>query len=149
MKNDNLSFEPTDAAVMKKIWHTAYLAGAIVIPIAVLAVTLVKGTFKPFTIPVLIVIAGIILVLDYTNVKNRVVWNDEKIAFLQAFAKPREYIWENLSAIYSGGEEMRLEFDDGKKLYITLKYDGMDRFIEKAEEVYNAKFGESQAYEEQ
>lgn len=149
MKNDTLSFEPTDAAVMKKYWHIAYLSGAIVIPAAVLVITLVKGTFKPLTIPVLLVIAGIILVLDYTNIKNKVVWNDEKIAFLQAFAKPREYVWENLSAIYSGGEEMRLEFDDGKKLYITLKYDGMDRFVEKAHEVYAAKFGENEDYEEQ
>lgn len=144
MKNDSISFEPTDALTMKKIWHTAYLTGAAVIPVAVLVITLVKGTFKPFTIPVLLVIAGIILVLDYTNIKNKVVWNDEKIAFLQAFEKPKEYIWENLSAIYSGSEEMRLEFDDGKKLYIALKYDGTDRFIEKAHEVYDAKFGESQ-----
>lgn len=144
MKNDNISFEPTDALTMKKIWHTAYLAGAIVIPVAVLVITLVKGTFKPLTIPVLLIIAGIILVLDYTNVKNKVVWNDEKIAFLQAFAKPCEYVWENLSAIYSGGEEMRLEFDDGKKLYIALKYDGTERFIQKAQEVYDAKFGESE-----
>lgn len=134
---------------MKKIWHTAYLTGAAVIPAAVLVITLVRGTFKSLTVPVLLVIAGIILVLDYTNIKNKVVWNDEKIAFLQAFAKPREYVWENLSAIYSGGEEMRLEFDDGKKLYITLKYDGMDRFIEKAREVYAAKFGESEVHEEQ
>ncbi|MCM1330811.1 MAG: hypothetical protein NC253_15425 [Ruminococcus sp.] len=144
MKNDNISFTPTDQLTMKKYWHVAYLAGAIVIPVAVLVITLVRGTFKPLTIPVLLVIAGIILVLDYTNVKNKVVWNDEKIAFLQAFAKPKEYIWENLSAIYSGGEEMRLEFDDGKKLYIALKYDGTDRFIEKAEEVYNGKFGSSE-----
>lgn len=144
MKSNSISFSPTDELTMKKYWHTAYLSGAIVIPIAVLIITLVRGTFKPLTIPVLLVIAGIILVLDYTNVKNKVVWNNEKIAFLQAFAKPREYVWENLSAIYSGGEEMRLEFDDGKKLYIALKYDGTDRFIEKAQEVYSAKFGSSE-----
>lgn len=144
MKNNSLSFEPTDALTMKKAWHTAYLAAAVILPVAVLIITLVKGTFKLFTVPVLIVIAGIILVLDYTNVKNKVVWNNEKIAFLQAFATPREYIWENLSAIYSGSEEMRLEFDDGKKLYIALKYDGTERFIEKAQEVYAVKFGNTE-----
>ncbi|MCM1480536.1 MAG: hypothetical protein NC085_12595, partial [Muribaculaceae bacterium] len=70
MKNDNISFTPTDQLTMKKYWHVAYLAGAIVIPVAVLVITLVRGTFKPLTIPVLLVIAGIILLLDYTNVKN-------------------------------------------------------------------------------
>ncbi len=141
MNNANISFEPTDEIKVKKIWHTAYLIGAVVIPIAVLVITLVKGTFKPITIPVLLFIAAVILVLDYTNIKNKVVWNDKKIALIQAFSKPKEYLWENLSEVYSGSDQMRLEFDDGKKLYIALQYDGIERFIQKTDEVYHRKFG--------
>ena len=126
---------------MKKAWHYAYIAGAIIIPVVVLVITLVKGTFKPFTILVLLLIAAIILVLDYTNISNKVLYNDEKIAFLQAFSKPKEYYWENLSAIYSSNENMRLEFDNNTKLYIALSYDGVDKFIEKAQSVYEMKFG--------
>ncbi len=141
MTNSKIDFEPTGALTMKKAWHIAYITAAIVVPVAVLVLTLVKGTFQPVTIPVLIGIAAIILVLDYTNISNKVLYNDTKIAFLQAFSKPKEYNWEDLNAIYSGEEEMRLEFDNNTKLYIALKYDGIESFIEKAQSVYEMKFG--------
>lgn len=141
MKNPNIDFEPTGMLTMKKAWHIAYVAGAIVIPVAVLIITLVKGTFKPATIPVLLIIAAIILVLDYTNTANKVLYNDKKIAFLQAFSKPKLYNWEDLNAIYSGEDSMRLEFDNNTKLYVALSYDGVDEFTRKASEVYEMKFG--------
>ena len=141
MVKTKIDFEPTGELTMKKAWYYAYIAGAIIIPVVVLVITLVKGTFKPFTIPVLLLIAAIILVLDYTNTSNKVLYNDEKIAFLQAFSKTKEYYWENLSAIYSSNENMRLEFDNNTKLYIALSYDGVDKFIEKAQSVYEMKFG--------
>ncbi len=141
MNKLNISFEPTDEIKVKKIWHTAYIIGAAAIPIAVLVITLVRNTFKPVTIPVLLVIAAVILILDYTNTRNKVVWNNEKIALIQAFSKPKEYLWENLTAIYSGSDQMRLEFDDGKKLYVALAYENIEMFIEKAETVYETKFG--------
>lgn len=141
MLKTKIDFEPTGELTMKKAWHYAYIAGAIIVPVVVLVITLVKGTFKPFTILILLLIAAIILVLDYTNTSNKVLYNDEKIAFLQAFSKPKEYYWENLSAIYSSNENMRLEFDNNTKLYIALSYDGVDKFIEKAQSVYEMKFG--------
>ncbi|MCM1024205.1 MAG: hypothetical protein NC395_09125 [Prevotella sp.] len=143
MLKANISFEPTDEIRVKKAWHIAYLTGAAVIPAAVLIITLVNGTFNAMTIPVLLIIAAVILALDYANTRSRVVWNSEKIALIQAFSKPKEYMWENLSAIYSSESEMRLEFDDGKKLYVVLAYENIEMFVEKAEQVYEAKFGGS------
>jgi len=98
-------------------------------PLATIILTIIKKTFSPLTLLVCAAIVIIMLVIDYSNRSNMVVYNDEKIALLGMFGSPKEYSWDNLIAVYSGDDTMRLEFSNGKKLYINLEYDGINEFM--------------------
>lgn len=130
-----IDFVPTGKLTAKKHYHYLCIALAVILPIATIILTIVKKTFSPIT---LLVCAGIILVMlviDYSNRSNMIVYNDEKIALLNMLGKHKVYLWANLSAVYSGSTDMRLEFSDGRKLYINLEYDGVPELREKLDEV--------------
>ncbi|MGN0579459.1 MAG: hypothetical protein ACI4JE_01180 [Ruminococcus sp.] len=123
------NFEPTGKLTAKKQYHYICIALAVILPLAIIIITLIKKTFSPVTLLVCAGVAVIMLVIDYSNRSNMVVYNDEQIALLGMFGQPKYYRWDKLSAVYSGDETMRLEFSDGRKLYINLEYDGVNEFI--------------------
>lgn len=130
-----IDFEPTGKLTAKKHYHYLCIALAVILPVATLILTLVKKTFSPVTLLVCVGIAAVMLIIDYSNRSNMVVYNDEKIALLNMLGSPKVYLWDKLSAVYSGNTDMRLEFSDGKKFYINLEYDGVSELREKLSEV--------------
>lgn len=124
-----VDFEPIGKLTAKKQYHYICIGLAVILPIATVIITIVKGTFSPITLLVCAGIAAVMLGIDYSNRSNMVVYNYEQIALLGMFGKPKIYRWEKLSAVYHGDETMRIEFSDGKKLYINMEYDGVSEFI--------------------
>lgn len=126
----NLDFEPIGKLTAKKQYHYICIALAVILPIALIVITLIKRTFSFAT---LLMCAGIVLValaIDYSNRSNIVVYDNEQIALLGMFGKATIYRWENLTSVQSGNNaSMRLDFSDGKKLYINMEYDGINKFI--------------------
>ncbi len=125
----NLNFEPIGRLTAGKKYHYVCIALAVILPVALIIVTLVKGTFSPAT---LLVCAGVIIValgIDYSNRSNVVAYDNEQIALLGMFGKAKYYRWENLSSVNTGDGTMRLDFSDGSKLYINMEYDGINEFI--------------------
>ncbi|MGN0648612.1 MAG: hypothetical protein ACI4J3_08295 [Oscillospiraceae bacterium] len=124
-----LNFEPIGKLTVKKQYHYICIALAVILPIALIAVTLIKGTFSPAT---LLVCAGIVVVafgIDYSNRSNIVAYGKEQIALLGMFGKVTTYRWEDLTSVMSDNSSMRLDFAGGKKLYINMEYDGINAFI--------------------
>ncbi|MDD5947693.1 MAG: hypothetical protein PUC41_07885 [Oscillospiraceae bacterium] len=124
-----LNFEPIGKLTAKKQYHYICIALAVILPIALIAVTLIKGTFSPAT---LLVCAGIVVVafgIDYSNRSNIVAYSKEQIALLGMFGKVTTYRWEDLTSVMSDNSSMRLDFAGGKKLYINMEYDGINAFI--------------------
>lgn len=124
-----IDFEPTGKLTAKKQYHYICLTLAVILPVLLIILTLVKKTFSPAT---LLVCAGIILIMlgiDCSNRSNVVAYDNEQIALLGMFGQPKLYRWDRLSAVYTGDNTMRLEFSDEKKLYINLEYDGADQFL--------------------
>lgn len=126
----NLDFEPIGKLTAKKQYHYICIALAVILPITLIVITLIKGTFSFAT---LLVCAGIVLValaIDYSNRSNIVAYDNEQIALLGMFGKATIYRWENLTSVQSGNNaSMRLDFSDGKQLYINMEYDGINEFI--------------------
>ncbi len=131
-----IDFEPTGKLTVKKHYHYICIALAVILPIVTIILTIVKKTFSLSTLLFCIGIVLVMLVIDYSNRSNMVVYNDEKIALLNMLGSPKVYLWSELSAVYSGSTDMRLEFNGGKKLYINLEYDGVAEFREKLEKIY-------------
>lgn len=131
-----IDFEPTGKLTAKKQYHYICIALAVILPIVTIILTIVKKTFSLSTLLFCIGIVLVMLVIDYSNRSNMVVYNDEKIALLNMLGSPKVYLWSELSAVYSGSTDMRLEFNGGKKLYINLEYDGVAEFREKLDEIY-------------
>lgn len=125
----NLNFEPIGKLTAKKHYHYFCIALAVILPVGLIILTLIKGSFSPVTLLVCAGIAAIILAIDYSNRSNVVAYDSEQIALLGMFGKAVIYRWENLSSINTGGTTMRLDFSDGKKLYINMEYDGINEFI--------------------
>lgn len=124
-----LNFEPIGKLTAKKQYHYICIALAVILPIALIAVTLIKGTFSPAT---LLVCAGIVAVafgIDYSNRSNIIAYSKEQIALLGMFGKVTTYRWEDLTSVMSDNSSMRLDFAGGKKLYINMEYDGINAFI--------------------
>lgn len=124
-----LNFEPIGKLTVKKQYHYICIALAVILPIALIAVTLIKGTFSPAT---LLVCAGIVVVafgIDYSNRSNIVAYGKEQIALLGMFGKVTTYRWEDLTSVMSDNSSMRLDFAGDKKLYINMEYDGINAFI--------------------
>lgn len=124
-----LDFEPIGKLTTKKSYHYICISLAVIVPVAVIIVTLVKGTFSPMILVVCVAAVVVALGIDYSNRSNVVAYNDEKIALFDMLGKPKIYLWDDLNAVFSGKDSMRLEFKTGKKLYINLEYDGVDDFI--------------------
>lgn len=131
-----IDFEPTGKLTAKKQYHYICIALAVILPIVTIILTIVKKTFSLSTLLFCIGIVLVMLVIDYSNRSNMVVYNDEKIALLNMLGSPKVYLWSELSAVYSGSTDVRLEFNGGKKLYINLEYDGVAEFREKLDEIY-------------
>ncbi len=124
-----VNFEPIGKLTVKKQYHYACITLAVILPIALIIVTILKGTFSPMT---LLVCAGIIIILlgiDYSNRSNMVIYNHEQIVLTKMFGKPTLYRWDMLKDVYNSTDTMRMEFSDGKKLYINMEYDGISEFI--------------------
>ncbi len=124
-----LNFEPIGRLTAKKQYHYVCIALAVILPAALIILTLIKDTFSPAT---LLVCAGIVIValaIDYSNRSNVVAYDSEQIALLGMFGKAKIYRWEKLSSVSTGDTTMRLDFSDGSKLYINMEYDGINEFI--------------------
>ncbi len=124
-----LNFEPIGKLTVKKQYHYICIALAVILPIALIAVTLIKGIFSPAT---LLVCAGIVVVafgIDYSNRSNIVAYGKEQIALLGMFGRVTTYRWDDLTSVMSDNSSMRLDFAGGKKLYINMEYDGINAFI--------------------
>lgn len=130
-----IDFEPEGELTAKKSYHYICLSLAVILPAALIIITLVKKTFSPFTLICCAAAAAVMLGIDYSNRSNRVVWDDERLALLGIFGVSKEYQWNQLSAVYSGSGMMRLEFSNKTKLYINPEYDGIDEFMKKIDAV--------------
>ena len=129
-----LDFKPAGVLSAKKSYHYLYLALAVIVPVALLIVTLVKGTFNPVTILIMLGIAVVFLGFDISTRSNMMLYNDERIALVSSIlSKPVYYEWKNLTAVLFGKELGRLEFSDGKKLEFNRNYDGIDEFLAMAD----------------
>lgn len=126
-----LDFKPTSIVSAKKSYHYLYMVLAIAVPLALLIVTIVKGTFSPVTILIMLGIALIILGFDVFTRSNMILYNEYKIALVPSIIeKPIYYEWNNVTAVLFGNMDMgRLEFNNGKKLEFNRTYDGIDEFL--------------------
>lgn len=114
-----LNFEPTGKLAPKKQYHYICIGLAIIIPVALIIFTLIKGNFSVTTLIICAIIAVIMLGIDYSNRSNMVVWNNEQIALLKMFGNAVYYRWDNLSAAQNSESTLRLDFTDGKSCIST------------------------------
>lgn len=120
-----LRFTPTHMVCAGKAYHYLYLAAAVVLPVALLIITLIKGTFAAPTVLICLVIAAVFLVLDLSTSSNLIFYDDEQIALIGSLLeKPVYYRWDACIAVYYGNELARLEFSDSKPLEFNRKYEG-------------------------
>lgn len=120
-----LDFTPTHMVCASKAYHYLYLVAAIVLPVALLVFTLVKGTFAVPTVLICLAIAVVFLGLDLFTSSNLIFYDDERIALIGSFLeKPVYYRWDACVAVYYGNELARLEFSDSKPLEFNRKYEG-------------------------
>lgn len=133
-----LDFKPTGALSAKKSYHYLYLVLAVIVPVALLIVTLIKGTFTPLTILIMLGIAVVFLGFDISTSSNMILYDNERIALVSSIlSKPVYYEWKNLTAVLFGKELGRLEFSNGKKLEFNRNYDGVNEFLDMANTYVN------------
>lgn len=122
------NFEPIGRLTAKKQYHYACIGLAVIVPAALIVITLIKGTFSAATLAVCAGIVLIMLGIDYSNRCNMVVYDNEQLALLGMLGSPKYYRWDMLTSVQESPETMRLDFSDGKKLYINMEYDGIEEF---------------------